>query len=361
MKLKLLIPGLFILLVSFSFTGELKTDDLIKQSVDAYLNNPENTGVSIGIVKGDKEYYYSYGTTSNPANTNIDANSLFEIGSITKIFTSIILAQDVLQHKASLEDKVSRYFPDISNRELDKVSLRDLVTHSSGLPRMATNFSASIKDEGNPYRSFGEQELKDYLSIATLNWEPGVKYLYSNVGVGLMGYILSQQHHLGYESLVQQKVCHPFGMYNTVMNFNGEQRKALALGHSNGNIVSNWDFQDATAGQGALRSSAKDMVKFIKMNLFPEQSPFKDAILLTQQLQFTDKNNGRQMGMGWHMGTFRNEKYLEHTGGTGGYRSFICVLPESKMGIIVMSNSNNDVGALGSQILKMFYNNNKSS
>ncbi len=337
-----------------AFKSHKVTKNEIDDVVNNYLKNPENFGLSIGIISGDNEQFYCFGSSDKKNGLSIDSNSVFEIGSITKVFTSIILASEVGKNKLKLNESIFSYLPEIEKRE--DVSLLNLATHSSGLPRLADNFAASIKDPANPYINYSDKELYSYLKKHKLKSSPGTHYEYSNVGVGLLGSILAKVNHTSYDKLVSTRVTLPFGLSNTSINLNEYQKKHLAYGHSNKRIVSNWDFLDATQGQGALRSSIKDMVLFMKLNLFPEKSTYKEAIQLTQKVHFTDKSNGRKMGLGWHIGNFNEEIYLEHTGGTGGYRSFIGLIPGSKLGVVILSNSDNDVSDLGISILKIVKN-----
>lgn len=328
---------------------EIKINTLIEK----YLNNPENAGVSIGIVKGDKEANYCYGKKNKLTDSPIDTNTIYEIGSITKLFTSLILAEEVVNGKMQLSEKLSGCFPgEMVSKDCSNISLLQLATHSSGLPRLADNFWPSVKDKKNPYNNYSEFYLLDYLTIAKPYNAIGTRYNYSNVGAGLLGFILCQKKKSTYEKMVKENICSPFGMKNTSIYLSNEQLGNLALGHSKGRVVGNWDFQDATAGQGALRSNVVDMVKFIRYNLNPQKSPLSKAIDYAQQLHFTDLISGMEMGLGWHIGSFYNEKYLEHTGGTGGYRSFLGICPESQTGVVILSNSDNDVSALGLEILK---------
>ena len=328
---------------------ELKIDAIVMK----YLSNPENAGLSIGIIKEDKEMTYCYGQKNKLTGQKIDSSSIFEIGSITKLFTSLILAEEIRKGEMRAEDKLCDCFPSgVISEACSQINLLQLSTHSSGLPRLADNFWPSVNDYKNPYINYSDKKLYSYLSSAKPAFSTGLHYNYSNVGAGILGFILSMKKGISYEAMVNQNVCAPFGMNNTCMRLNNDQLLHLASGHSKGNVVKNWDFQDATAGQGALKSNITDMIKFMRYNLYPEQSVLPDAIIYAQKIHFKDYMTGMQTGLGWHIGRFNNEKYLEHTGGTGGYRSFIGICPESKMGVIVLSNSDNGVAELGIEILK---------
>lgn len=333
-----------------SLAPHATTGDKIKQIAEEYLDDRDNAGLAVAVISGGKESIYTSGTANKSTGAAIDTSSIFEIGSITKIFTGIMLADEVVNGRMKLEDNITKYIPARSDAAL-QVTMLHLSTHSSGAPRLADNFWSSVKDKENPYASYGEKELYDYLDNMKLNTAPGTRYSYSNVGTGILGNILCRQYGSSYESLVQEKVCKPFGMHSTKMTLTSKDEH-LATGYSKGKAMSNWDFQDATAGQGALRSSITDMMRFMRHNLKPS-GDLEAAIKLAQETHFTDQRTGQMMGLGWHKGWFYDQRYLEHTGGTGGYRSFIGLLPGTNTGVVVLSNSDNDVAAIGLEILKI--------
>lgn len=342
---------LVLLTTLLSFKSDKEAEFEITKVVLQYLDDPFNYGLSIGVISGDKEFIYCFGTADEKNGSKINPNSVFEIGSITKVFTAILLAAEVENKRMDLNESIFSYFPGIEKKT--DISLLNLATHTSGFPRLADNFWSTVKDRSNPYMNYSDQDLRNYMSGYTLKSKPGTHYDYSNFGVGLLGSILSRQHKTSYEQLVQHTICQPWGLKSTFIYPDASQKKQLVSGHSAGRVVPGWYFQEATAGQGALRSSINDMLLFLKLNIFPEKCLSANVILLTQQEHFYERENGRKMGLGWHIGNFNKEKYLEHTGGTGGYRSFIGLTPESKTGIVILSNSNNDVSAIGIEILKI--------
>lgn len=342
-----------------SLTGPRTLEDQVENIAATHLNSSENPGLAIGIISGGEESIYAFGTKEMNGKSRIDANSIFEIGSITKVFTGIMLADEVINGRMQLTDNIARYLP-VGSDAAQRVNMLQLSTHSSGAPRLADNFWSSVSDNGNPYASYSERELYSYLENMKLRGTPGTHYSYSNVGTGILGNILCKQYGTSYEELVKKKVCEPCGMTSTVMNIPSKETANLAKGHSKGRVVNNWDFQDATAGQGALRSSVKDMMSFMRHNLSPS-GELEAAINLASQTHFTDNRTGQMMGLGWHIGWFNEHKYLEHTGGTGGYRSFIGLIPGTNTGVVVLGNSDNDVAAIGLKLLEAAAKNEKDN
>lgn len=345
--LLLLIP----LLATFSFKEESTIKDKAEEISRRYFAYNKNSGLAIAIISDEKEFQYCFGNSCQER--IVDTNSVFEIGSITKVFTGLLLAKMVEEQKLSLNDNVFNYLaPADSNLKSKNITFLNLATHSSGLPRLADNFWPSVKDGSNPYASYSDEQLMEYISKPGFSRDPGTCYQYSNLGAGLLGYVMARQENSSYENLVMRNVCFPLGMNNTSIALNDFQKENLALGHSRNQVVSNWDFQDATAGQGALRSTISDMMRFMKANLQPGQSALANAILTAQNEYFSCQTTSMKTGLGWHIGTVSAEKYLEHTGGTGGYRSYIGLLPDSKTGVVILSNSDNEVGDLGLELLQ---------
>lgn len=340
---------LFLIISTLSFKSSNQINDQVNRIVNAYLSNPENAGIAIGIISGNSDYVFCFGDACKKENIKIDTNTIFEIGSITKIFTGLLLANEVENHKLSLEDNINLYLPQCNTSQ--KITLLSLATHSSGLPRLADNFWETVKYPDNPYVSYGEKDLNQYLLSLKLDSTRIPHYNYSNVGVGILGYILAAKNNASYEKLVSEIICKPLSMNSTIVQLNKNQKEHLAVGYNHSEPVLPWDFNDATAGQGALRSTITDMMKFLKCNLFFD-TPLKNSIQLSQEIQFTDYEKEVAVGLGWHVGHIKGQKYLFHSGATGGYRSYIGMLPDSKNGIVILSNSTNDVDGIGFSILK---------
>lgn len=317
-----------------------------------YQGDNKNSGVAIGVVSGERTNFYCLGKTDNPDCPNITPNSLFEIGSITKVFTALLLSDLVVEHHLSLNDTLGGLLPELNNKELSGISLKQLVTHSSGLPRMPSNFDSEVTDTFNPYKSYGQLQFDEYLKKASLLFPPGKHYLYSNLGFALLGQIVTAKEGLSYKELLRRRILDPFGMKNTFVSTSGFTSDSLAYGHDSGERVPNWEFTEATVGQGAIVSSANEMVKFIKANLYPS-SKEKEAVLLMQKKLFSDPDLNKTLCMGWHVGYVNSWNYLEHTGATGGYRSLIGIIPQQKLGLIILSNSSKDISDMAIGILRI--------
>ena len=283
-----------------------------------------------------------------------DGRTLFEIGSITKVFTGILLAEMAERGEVRIDQPVAELLPGdavVPSRNGRPIRLVDLSTHSSGLPRMPDNFSPA--NPGNPYVDYTIPQLYDFLRRHKLRRDPGVEAEYSNVGVGLLGHALARRAGTSYEALVTARILAPLGLTSTRITLSPADVARLAPGHdARGRPVPNWDLAEAFAGAGALRSNVDDMLTFLAANLSPpEGSTLGRAIRRAQTTHFSSAD-GRKSGLGWGMSLLKQERQiLTHGGGTGGYLTFVAVDPERRLGVVVLSNQVRDVSRLGLHLL----------
>ncbi len=311
-------------------------------------------GLAIGLIDERGTQTLSYGRISESNAAPPTPETLFEIGSITKVFTSTILAKLAEEGRISLDDPVQTLLAHtilVPRGKERQITLKDLATHSSGLPRMPSNFSP--KDPGNPYADYTVLQMGQFLMKHKLQRQPGEKSEYSNLGMGLLGHALALKSGFDYESLVESKICGPLGMSNTRITLDDSDLERLAIGHDyDGTPVSNWDLP-ALAGAGAIRSTTGDMLKFLAAQLGLQKSDLDGAIAMTQQVQYANpETQPYDVGLGWMLQ--RNGKIIWHNGGTGGYSSFCGMLTEKKIGVVVLGNSSSEyVTLLGFKLLKL--------
>ncbi len=253
---------------------------ILRERVDVAT---QAVGIVVGVLDGKGPRVISYGRLSRGSDRMVDGDTVFEIGSATKVFTGLLLADAVERGEVKLDDPISKYLPPsvkVPTRNGRQITLLDLATHTSGLPRMPDNFTP--KDAANPYADYAVEQMYAFLSGYTLPRDIGATYEYSNLGVGLLGYILALRAGTNYETLVLQGICRPLGMTNTQITLSSELKMRLATGHNaTGEPVANWDFS-ALAGAGALRSTANDLLKFVAANLGLTRSGLWPAMQLAQ-------------------------------------------------------------------------------
>ena len=272
-----------------------------------------------------------------------DASTVFEIGSITKTFTATLLAEAVQSGKVMLDEPVAKLLPDftIPSRDGKEITLADIATQHSGLPRMPDNFAPA--DPNNPYADYDTTRLKAFLAGYTLPRDPGAQYEYSNLAFGLLGYALASSAHTDYGTLVREKIFDPLGMSESGTAFTAQMRAHLAPGHDAlGKPVANWDM-GALAGAGAIRSTGNDMLRYLKANMGINKTPLNAAMTLAHAPRL-DSLPHMRIGLAW-MTT--DKGIVWHNGMTGGYASFIGFTADGTRGVVVLTNAMISVDDLG--------------
>ena len=281
----------------------------------------------------------------------VDAGAVFEIGSITKVFTASVLSDMVARREVKLDDPVANYLPRAVHMPVRgrPISLLDLATQVSGLPRLPDNLAP--RDPSNPYADYSVQQLYEFLSRYQLPRDPGASYEYSNLGMGLLGQALALRARMSYEQLVARRLLTPLGMRETAITLTPPLRARLAPGHDEaGNVVPNWDLP-TLAGAGALRSTASDMLAFLAANVDTSATPIGRALRQTHDPRQATDNPNLKVGLAWHILSRPIGNIVWHNGGTGGYRTFIGFDPVRRIGVVVLSNFNRSVDDLGYHLL----------
>ncbi|GAB2849856.1 serine hydrolase [Pseudoduganella ginsengisoli] len=308
-------------------------DDNARRLATQRTGNGSVASIVIGIVEqGSEPAVYGFGSV---AGRLPDGDTVYEIGSITKTFTALLLAQQAASGVLKLDDPVQLLLPDytIPAWQGQAITLRDLATQTSGLPRLPTGFTPP--DMANPYAAYGPADLQAFLRGHRLARKPGASYEYSNLGFGLLGVALSAHAGKSYESLVRDHITGPLGMPSTGVALTPAMRARLAPGHdSAGKPAGNWDF-DTMAGAGAIRSTASDMLRYLKM-LMPAAVGSPYALAVQRQRPAMP---GTDIALAWHLSELRGTRIIWHNGMTGGYASYAGVTADGKRGVVVLANT----------------------
>ena len=261
----------------------------------------------------------------------ITKKSIFEIGSISKVFTATLLANFVIDGKVKLNDNINDYLKDPIKNSTE-ISFIDLANHTSGLPRLPSNLDLTNVDPENPYKEYKEKELEDYVTNQLELSNKG-KYQYSNLGAGLLGYTLSKIENDTYENLLQHKIFSKYEMQNSttdITTITGNLVKGL---NNEGIEVPNWDLA-VLAGAGAIFSTLEDLSQFA-ISQFED----KNKELELTRVKTFELDENMDIGLGWHLLKNKSDNlWYFHNGGTGGYSSAMVLEENSKNGIIILSN-----------------------
>lgn len=351
MKISILSTLLFCLGLTFISQAQQPTiPQEVKDNIISRVDNEINKGIVIGIITSEGTSYFSYGVKSGETNEKIDENSIFEIGSISKTFTGVILADKILKGELNLDDPIQNRLPEGITAPMkngESIQLVHLSNHTSGLPRIPSNMTS--ENPSNPYADYTVEQMYSFLNDYELTRDIGSQFEYSNYAVGLLGNLLTFNSQKSYEELMVELIANPLNMENTRIGFTPTMLKELAYGHSNGQQIENWDLPTLAAA-GAIRSSASDMVKYISANMGILQSDINPALNLSHQVT-TGEGIDQPVGLGWIISGNEGNEYIWHNGATGGYRAFSGFIKNGNLGVVVLTNSDQPITDIGMHIL----------
>jgi serine-type D-Ala-D-Ala carboxypeptidase/endopeptidase len=334
-----LVCAAFILSCATAFSQVPPEAEIRKILADRIGAENAGLGIVVGVIDTNGRRVVAYGSLAKDDKRRLDGDTVFEIGSMTKVFTSLVLMDMARRGEVAVTDPVSKYLPaavKMPERNGRKITLEDLSTHSSGLPRMPANFDP--KDRANPYADYTVPRLYDFLSGYKLERDIGSEYEYSNLGAGLLGHALSLRAGTSYEDLVRSRIGDPLGMADTRMTLTPEMKARLAAGHNNAvTPVPNWDMP-TLAGAGAFRSTANDMLTFLAANLGFVKTPLAPAMADAVSIRRPGENPDTKMAYGWEVRTKDGNSIIWKGGATGGYRTYMGFDPKARVGVVVLSN-----------------------
>ena len=295
---------------------------------------PNNTQISLAFINGENVTYYGLKRQNDSILYFSNYQDIFEIGSITKVFTANILAKSVIDNKIKLDENINDYL-DIKFKNNISISFKSLANHTSGLPRMPSNFEQEASSSDNPYKHYDDKYLKDYLiNFMEIDNKDIGNSAYSNLGTGLLGYTLSNIYNLNYQELYEKYIFSKYNMKNTAFNIDLVNKKLVKGLDAEGNYTSNWELA-SLASAGGILSNVEDLAKygiahFNKSNL--------DLMLMTKKTVKVDDRV--DTGLGWHIinSEKSDNKWHWHNGGTGGYTSSMAIDIKNFVGVIVLSN-----------------------
>ena len=347
--------------------AELKitSDELSGDEVDQFVrqlgtaeHGTRSTCMMIGVARGQAARYFAFGKL--PDGKAPDRETIFELASVGKTFTGILLADMVLRNDVSLDTPLKDLLPPetvIPTLDGRHITLVDLATQSSGLPNLLSNFKPS--NPLNPYADYTVAQMFEGLRSVKLAARPGRSYAYSNLGFGLLGHALAEKAGQDYELAVVETLCNPLGLDSTRMTLSDEMKVRVAKPHDGEKPVEVWE--DTTMpGAGSFLSTAKDMTTFMQAHW--DETSSDSAGGSADRLRVAMKTAVRKrrktdvpataIGLAWHIDSENALDIVWHNGGAGGSRSYVAMLPESKIGVVVLANTTSaSVEALGKKVL----------
>jgi D-alanyl-D-alanine-carboxypeptidase/D-alanyl-D-alanine-endopeptidase len=329
---------------------------IAKESSSMLLNNVKkylpDASIVVGIITPNGTQVFGYGNISKPNSTKVNGDTIFDIASITKTFTTTILAGMIKQGLVNLDDPIERYLPatvNVPTYNGHKITLESLATHTSGLPDFPAGWIRN--------HTYTTQQVYNFLSNTPLQNEPGTKANYSDFGVGILGHILSIRAGVPYTQLVKDRILSVLdmdstgiAMNSTAITLSNALKSRLAKGHIGGKEVNLEFVPEAIQGAGAMHSTANDLLKYLAANIGLIHTSINDIIQETHlirheypeapSLHFDSKNNkslsASYVGLGWFIDTNLRTEVIQHSGGIDGYSSFIGFNPTKQEGVVML-------------------------
>lgn len=305
----------------------------------------QGVGIVIGVIDDEGRRIVAHGSLEKGDKRMLDGDTIFEIGSITKVFTAL-LAADMAEHgEVRLDDPIAKYLPagvHVPQRKGRQITLIDLATHTSGLPRTLQDIRP--KTRLSPFADYSLEQLYSFLSSYELTRDVGSTYQYSNLGFGLLGLGLARRAGTDYESLIESRIAGPLKMKDTRITLTGEMQERLAAGHDAALIAVSRGNSPTLAGAGALRSTANDLLIFLAEALGYTDSPLAPPM---RTLLATRRPTGQafmEIAMAWNVDTRKGHEIIWKNGTTGGYRAFMGYDPRSRVGVVALSNASTKLG-----------------
>jgi len=306
--------------------------------------------IVVGIVTTNGTQVSGYGNISSSNDTKVDGSTVFDIASIAKTFVTIVLANMVKQGLVNLDDPIEKYLPTnnitVPSYNGHKITLEDLATHTSGLPDFPAGWIRN--------HSYTTQQVYDFISNTTLSSEPGIKADYSDIGLGLLGHILSLRTGVSFDQLVKDRILNVLAMDSTGMRMNTsgiavpeDIKSRYAKGHIAGKEVNLEFIPETIQSAGAMYSTIDDLLKYLSANIGLIQTKINDAMQETHLIRHSFGNSledtsdhksltGDYIGLGWTVTTDFGREVIWHTGSIDGYTSIIGFNPSKQIGLVIL-------------------------
>ena len=348
----------FMFLIGESGGPAVPEDELAKTATAVIHNRVDRYnhrfGIVLGIMDANGSCVIAYGRARE--GMEVDGDSIFNLGSVAKLFTATLLADMVERGEVKLDDPIEKFLPPsikVPSRSGKKITLLDLATHTSGLPSTPGNASAQ-PDYRPGYVDYSERQLYEFLSGYKLTREIGSEYEYSNLGMGLLGFVLSRRAGKPLDDLLYERIWRPLKMNHTGSQEKLSKRYQEAMTVSyfgDGQEAPNWPMSPVLAGAGGFHSSVNDMLLFLGANMGLTRSPLAKAMKRAQQGYRSTGSPGGEIGLGWGIAKTSTEHYLTHTGGSTAYSSFMGINKNLGRGVVILGNSYFEVIDIGLAVL----------
>lgn len=354
---------------AYAISNSNNLDNQVKKTINGVMHKYTIPGAAVLVYKDGQMHQYVFGVMNNKTKRPVNTKTIFELGSVTKTFSSLLLAEQVNAGTMHLDDSVTTYLDnaDTDSASLQKITLLELATHTSALPYNAPNLSynAALSPQNTKL-------LNTFLHTWIATYTPGTEVLYSNLGFSILGQALADHAGTSLLEVMQQGILRPLGMKNSYLSIPVEVSKNYASGYTANGTPSRTPQGGLLAGSWAMKSTIEDMAQYLKAALIVDGMPdnIVSAMKIAQTGYFEVPSRNFQIGLGWtitdlsHVSQaellkvipvaprkkiptpvtkITSPQYITHaliekTGSTNGFRAYIAVIPDQKIGVVILSN-----------------------
>jgi beta-lactamase class C len=334
--------------------GQVNVEQIVTQKIQPILPKVRGGGVAVAVRMDGNTQFFSYGMADNAQNRSVTADSIFNLGSVGKVFATTLLAQAVKQGQLSLDEPVAKYVTELQRGgDIRRITLGQLASHTSGLPRVPQQYETWHK---------GRYTWPDFVRFLN-SWradpkhEPGQQYLYSNAAMVLLRVALERRFNTQFAALMHQRLTGPLGMSSTALPLPRDLLGRAVQGYGpQGRPIGKPGMEGGTfqwPGSGQIYSSARDMATFLVANLgeLPNHRPIENAMALAQQPVFT-VGPRLKLGLAWQNVSAGNFIIIDKNGGLPNTSTYIGFAPQRKLGVVILVNRGNQhATGIGRQIL----------
>ncbi len=343
-------------------TKELKhiTDRIIIYDTEIDLKKGGTPGLIAGLIDGDSTYIVDYGSTNLDSMVRITENTVFEIGSLSKVFTMSLLSVLVHEGLLNLDDPVNKWVPeDYMNRKIgDELKVSDLVNHTAGFPRLPKDFGLKQSNPDDPYSDYTKDDLLTYYATFPFKDRKAGKYVYSHINFAIVEIVCEQASGKSYARLLKEKIIEPLSMENTYLGITEKVIANSAQGYTVSGRKVNQKTYSSFEGSMGIKSTLHDLLILVRTHLGLIHEEYKN--IFSDNLKSYVSTGIREsvsVGNAWHI--LEHKKYYDvivHPGRISGHQVTIHFVPETRTGVVVMANSDSSLDNLGYMMLALVNN-----
>ena len=328
---------------------------MLAERVDALAGPEDGVGIVVGVIGPGGRRVISYGHRNQGDPRAVDGDTAFEIASVTKVFTALLLADMVRKGDVALADPVAKYLPaaKIPERNGRSITLLDLATHTSGLPFMPDELPALSDATATKY---GAAQIYQFLAGYKLSRDTGAQWDYSNIGYWLLGEALAARAGMDFESLLRTRVILPLKLTSTAVTVSPGMKARLAVGHNAAlqpsPSLSSVPMLAVMPAAGGLVSTVNDLLTFLRATMGYERAPLGPAMTAMLSTRRPGPARGQEQALGWVLITENGDQLIFHDGGSLGYASAVAWDPKARVGVVVLSNQITGVSDIARHLLR---------